>query len=200
MAPFISSFTKDDRYVDTSKNMVGCTSSTTTPSPYGFGSQQGALTTAKKLTSKSSENKKTNKKSVSFHESATFRYTIPLNEYTKEEINGCWFSKEEVEATRSDAKFAANLIDDGHLEQDTEEYCRRGLEYHTTLGSFRRSRLQNASCEAVLDEQDVQYDQYGAIVEPFLVAVAYKPISMAAMENARTIAQKDELGAMMVYL
>ena len=50
----------------------------------------------------------------------------PLDQYTEEEVVA--ISKDEVEATRSDCKFAANLLDNRHLEQDTEQYCRRGLE------------------------------------------------------------------------
>ena len=121
---------------------------------------------------------------------------MPLDQYTGEEIDACWVSKEEFKQIRSDIKFAAGLVANGSLDQDTEQHCQRGLEYQTTVGSLRRNRLQIAAFEAVLDEQDMQYDQYDGVVEPSLIAEAYRSISKSAMEKARSIAMKDEMDAM----
>ena len=143
------------------------------------------------------------KKSVSFQESVSCRHTIPLNEYTKEEIDACWISKEESKAINADIKLTVDLLTNGNLDQEDdteEEHCRRGLEYQTPKGELRRNRLQMATREVVLNEQDMQYEQYGYVVEPFLVAAACQLISKSAIDDARSIALQDELDARMIML
>ena len=107
-------------------------------------------------------------------------------------------TKNESKATRSDIKFAAKLLAGGYLNEDTQEHCQRGLEYQTTLGALRRNRVQVAACDAVLDEQEFQFHQCDAIIEPCLIAAAYQPISKSALEKARLIALQDERDAMVL--
>ena len=155
-----------------------------------------STSTLEKSTTTRTPPSKHKKKSVSFQNGISYRCTIPLHQYSQEEIKACWVSQEELKTIRSDIKFAVSLLDNGYLDKDTEKHCQRGLEAKTTIGALRRKRLQIAACEAILDEQNLQYDQYGYIFEPFLIALAYQSISILAMEKARSIALKDELDAM----
>ena len=195
MAPLASSFAMSFGYVDTSNN-IGCTSSSLSlenkiqPLSYGYGSP-GRVVPGEATTPS-----KDKKKSVSFRNSVRCRRTISLNQYTKEEINACWVTEDESKSIRSDVKFASNLLASGFLDSDTEQHCRRGLEYQTTLGALRRNRIQVATREPVLNEQDIQHHQCGIIVEPSLIAAAYQPISQSAIEKARSIALKDAMDAM----
>ena len=142
--------------------------------------------------------KEMKRKSVSFQKSVSYRRTISLNEYTKEEIDACWISKDEFKTINADIDVAVDLLLTGNLnKEDAEErhHCRRGLEYQTPKGELRRNRLQMATREVVLGEQDIQFDQYGCIIEPFLIAVACQSITKSAIEKARSVALRDELEA-----
>ena len=105
---------------------------------------------------------------------------------------------------RADMKVVIERLASGqHCNQgdDSEEqHCRRGLEYQTPKGELRRNRLQMATREIVLNEQDIQYEQYGYVVEPFLVAAACQLISKSAIDDAVSIALRDELDARMIMI
>ena len=95
------------------------------------------------------QNKKTTKKSVTFSESVKVKKTIHINNYTDDEIDACWYSDEECQMTRSDVKYAIQLVGNGLLEQDTEQYSRRGVECKTRENQLRRKQLRMAAWYAV---------------------------------------------------
>ena len=149
--------------------------------------------TEKQTKSRSTDKKK---KYASFRKRLSYRYVISLDQYTEEEIDACWFSREELRTIRTDVKFAVDRLTNGNLDDSAEQYCQRGLECQTPLAALKRNRLRIATREVVLDEQDIQYNQYGYVIDPFLIAAACQLISKSASENARSIALKDELDAM----
>lgn len=132
------------------------------------------------------------KKSVSFNEAATQRYTLHINNYTDEEVDACWWTPEEFKAIRADARYAANLVMGGYLQNgDNDHYCKRGVENFTREGVYRRSSVKQAAYAAVLDEQDAQWDE--GIFEQEFIAYAYAPHSEASHSFAHSVALQDEM-------
>ena len=172
---------------------IGCSSQAAT----GKGPLTNSiLSTSCTIQCKSLKANKVSKKSVSFNESVSCRRTTHLKQYTDEEIAACWYTEAEFREIKADVKFAVEMIKNGYLEKDTNQYCKRGLEHLTTMGTLRRHKLKIATREAVMDEQDIQQQQHqGAVLEPELIAFAYRIVSNTAMEFARAIALCDELEA-----
>ena len=148
-------------------------------------------------TSKTSPtNKKSIKKSITFSEAVKVKKTIHINNYTDDEIDACWYSNEECQRIRSDVKYAIQLVNNGLLEQDTEQYSRRGVECKTRENQLRRKQLRMAAWFAVFEEQEYQYDeQHVDELDVEYISHAYKTASSAALKIARATALKDELEA-----
>ena len=100
---------------------------------------------------------------VSFVPSDDVIYDVlHVHDYTPEEKEACWYNKYDMRFFKKDAKAGATLLMMGGLtDGDTEEYCKRGLEWRTPEGSRKRRQTRLASIVAVLNEQDDLVQQYG---------------------------------------
>lgn len=136
------------------------------------------------------------KRSVTFFRRVAIRNTIHIMDYTDEEMDSAFYCYEEIKAMRSDAKYVGALLRDGLLEQDTEEMCRRGVEHRTREGALRKYKHKSLTRQAVLEEQDIQWEE--GVRDPELIASVYQSTgSTSAASFARAAALKDELDAMM---
>lgn len=138
-------------------------------------------------------------RSISFNPVVKVIKTLHFRDYTTEEISACWYNESEVRAIRDDAKFAAELVKNRQLEQDTEMYCRRGVECKAKANKSRRRKLKMAAWFAVLEEQKSQLSQEGVTVaDPMAISHAYQvAASTQAAATAVAVALKDELDALM---
>ena len=142
------------------------------------------------------ENVQRARKTVSFSSKVHVRATLHINEYTNEEIHATWFNAGEFETIKKDVKFALDLFQAGLLDEDSESYCRRGLEYRTKIGMRRRMMNKELARSVVLDEQERQWtfglDDAAEIARIYIAAAqhCYKSALETAFqdfEDARSI-------------
>lgn len=133
--------------------------------------------------------------SVHFEERVRVRKTIHLNEFSDDEIDACWYSDQEFNSMRAEVRFAADLIDQGLLETDNTNYCRRGAEEHAPLQSRLRRKIKHALRAAVLEEQRLQWGEGSC--DPEFIAEVSQFKSAQSIATARKVALEDELAAML---
>lgn len=109
-----------------------------------------------------------NKATVSFSSRVVVRHTIHLSDYTPEEIENTFFTKDEYRRIKEDIKFTLELMEADLLDEDSTEFCRRGIEHKTSQGLARRWSTRTESVLAVLAEQDKLWDQKDEIRRPTL--------------------------------
>jgi hypothetical protein len=98
------------------------------------------------------------RRKVTWNPTVDGRSVLHINDFTGEEVEATWFHTHDFEAIRTDIKLAVALIERGDLPQDTLQYTKRGLEYRTEVGAQLRADNKTVARDAVLDEQDDQWD------------------------------------------
>jgi hypothetical protein len=133
------------------------------------------------------------KRTVAFAPTVTGNTTLHVNDYSNDEIQSCWFNDVEYKAIKKDIRFAAKLLTDnnGLLGKDDEHDCQRGLEMHTRKGAHRRLQNKLVARQAVLDEQNLQWEE--GVYDPEYLAMVYQVVSSSCQATARDIALKDQL-------
>jgi hypothetical protein len=132
------------------------------------------------------------KRTISFGKSVMVRQTLHINSYSDDEIQACWFGDDDLQAIKKDVRYDISMLTDG---LDNEKYCRRGLEMHFRKGGRRRQQNKSAAIKAVLDEQELQWEN--DVYDPEYLATVYQAISSYCQTTARAIALKDRLDAML---
>jgi hypothetical protein len=132
---------------------------------------------------------KAQQKSVTFSQSVSVRKTLHINNYADDEVQACWYDDDECKAIRTDIKFAVSLLNDGLLEEDNEYNCQRGLELHTRKGADRRLQNKRTLREAVLTEQELQWEE--GMYDPEYLAMVSMDYSSASQATAYAIGLKD---------
>lgn len=92
---------------------------------------------------------------VSFAPRAQMRRTIPLQDYSPQEIKACWYSVEEKKSIFRQCAKQVHEMNRG-IELQGKDCCARGLESHTRVGAIAKSVTRVESIQAVLDEQGVR--------------------------------------------
>jgi hypothetical protein len=135
------------------------------------------------------------RRTVAFSQTVSIRKTMHVNNYSDDEVDACWYSAYEFDRMRKDVRFAAKLLQNGMLEQDTaDKCCRRGVEHLERKVKLQRIRNRSAASDAVFEEQELQREE--GICEPEYIARVYKPPSASSQASAHAIALKDEIDAM----
>jgi hypothetical protein len=133
-------------------------------------------------------------KKVSFSNQVLLIPTLHIGDYTQEEMEATWLSKTDFENIKADMKFAIDLINQGLLdEEDTVSHCYRGLECRTIGGSRKRMLNKITARDAVLDEQDRQYDS--CVTDSEAIAKVYIVTSHPCQVSAHTMGMFDEKDA-----
>jgi hypothetical protein len=135
------------------------------------------------------------RRTIAFSQTVSVRTTLHVSNYTDDEFDACWYNDYEFDMIRKEMRYVLTLLKNGMLEQDTEQYCRRGLECHTPEVALQRLKNRTAVREAVLDEQDFQWEE--GIWDPELFARACKAACPTSQANAHAIALEDQLDAML---
>jgi hypothetical protein len=119
-----------------------------------------------------------------------------INNYSDDEVDACWYNDYEFDMMRKNVRSAAKLLQNGMLEQDAaDKCCRRGVEHLERKVTLQRQRNRLASTLAVLEEQELQWEE--GICEPEYIARVCKAISASSQASAHAIALKDELDAIL---
>ncbi len=114
-----------------------------------------------------------------------------LHDYKEEEVQACWFSDAEMKDIRNSIRNSILLMSDPNTTID--DICFDGLEKFTREETAARRNRREASVHAVLQEQEMQWenDEY----DEELIAEAYQEFTilcrniarMLAIENAKSV-------------
>ena len=131
-------------------------------------------------------------RSVTFAPTTMIVHHISILDMTDEEIGATWISPHEKHSAQREAKETIKCMRNCP-SQVTEEnqMCERGLEHHRTPAMKRtREAIKRSVCNAVLDEQDDQY-QNSWTPNPEAIRQASLYISRASTERALRLAEAD---------
>jgi hypothetical protein len=119
--------------------------------------------------------KETSRRSVSFHSRTRAKLALHVNEYTEEEMETCWYSDNDYARMKRDILYTVDLIEEKNdALLDDVKYCHRGCEPRTKEGTKQRQRNQRKAFAAVLNEQFVQEEDYGWIIDECRLASVYQ--------------------------
>jgi len=130
------------------------------------------------------------RRKIRFHERVQFKTIRHVSEFSDDEIRHGWYDKDDFNRMSENVSDIAKLITDGETTLDGEELCTRGLEHivEEELADYRAEKMIN-SIDAVLDEQEVQWDE--GKEEPGLIAELYAEYAKPLLREAHMIGLKD---------
>lgn len=133
-------------------------------------------------------------KSLRFDEDRNEVFEIPnLDSMPDEEIASTWYESREYTEIKSAYQLTIFMMEAGEV-LNSEEHTSRGLEYRTQEGAWARYENKRDAYNAVLDEQDRQWqsdkDDHDEISRIYLLH------STKCAEAARGRARQDEADAM----
>jgi hypothetical protein len=132
------------------------------------------------------------KRSITFSPHATIYDVLHIDDYSDEDIACTWYDANELEMIKkTDVINTLSMMNKGGLQipEDNPWYCCRGLESFTREGSARKRANRANGWDAVLDEQDLQWD--GGICDPQAIANAYSELSHDCRDAAVMKAIQD---------
>jgi hypothetical protein len=99
------------------------------------------------------------RRTVSFAPMVETLQTLALGDYTKEEISASWFDDDDYyDISYNCRNIISKMNKKSYGSIKRNEDCIRGLERMTDIGLALRACNRNDSYDAVLEEQDVQWD------------------------------------------
>jgi hypothetical protein len=104
-------------------------------------------------------------KSVTFNDRVKVKKHIHYSNFSVDEIQASWYGKAEENQIKEECRLLAG----------TNQAESRGLEARTPEGGRRRNRVKVAGWDAVMNEQDIQFDS--GIIDGEAIAIAYLAIS-----------------------
>ena len=111
--------------------------------------------------------------------------------YTKEECLQVWYQNEDYSDIKNAFAFTVFMMDAGCLSKvETDADSTRGLERRTEEGQWRRFDRKRNYYNAVLDEQDRQWDN--AEEDPERIAEVARACTTESSREARDFGVKDE--------
>jgi hypothetical protein len=136
------------------------------------------------------------RKSVSFNKNVRFRLTQHVNDYSVEEEQACWYSRDDYIEMNNDVRCTVKMIEEAERNStnvfDDVQCCRRGCEKWTHNGAKRTLRRRREAITAVLSEQCAQVAHYGSLDEHRLLAIAYRQCSYRSQQTAYSMGLDDE--------
>ena len=132
------------------------------------------------------------KRKVAFSPKIQLIGVVPaISDFTQEEIEANWYTENEFELIRKAYLFIVKLMEKTRpFQDDDEELCSRGLESRTRDGARRRKRDVETAIDAVLSEQERQWE--GSFYNAKQLATVYRQATAQACMAAYVRAQKDE--------
>lgn len=130
---------------------------------------------------------------VSFSPTDTVYSTLARSEISAEEKHDAYYNKIELRIIRAENNRIVDNVRAGNVAPDDLESETRGLEYKIGTRSADRETTRINSLIAVLQEQDIQEQLYGVVMNDDKIAKAYtkvcahcqlKAIQLAAIDAA----------------
>jgi hypothetical protein len=116
------------------------------------------------------------------------RKTLSRNDYTAEEIQACWYTREERQRIHIQCNKEIRKMNEGSKLKD-KKYCSRGLEGCTTIGAATKRRNRLLAIDAVLDEQMIQWEEF--VFDEDTIAALYWKASSSCQLWANLVGQRD---------
>ena len=131
-------------------------------------------------------------RSTTFSPYSTMHNVLHINDYSDKEIACTRYDANELEMIKkTDVIKTLSMMNKGGLQipQDNPWYCCHGLESFTREGSARKRANRTNAWDAVLDEQDLQWDE--GVCDPQAIANAYSGLSRDCQDAAVMNAIQD---------
>ena len=130
-------------------------------------------------------------KKVQFYHSVYIRETLHLNNYSEEERHATWYTRNDAIKIRAEMKHTLDLLKLGEFNGDSEQHCRRGLEYRIGKGASVRQYNKMKGLLAVLEEQENQ--NFEQRRDDKAIAVAYALATKHCVIEASNMGKMDEV-------
>ena len=131
-------------------------------------------------------------RSTTFSPYSTMHNVLHINDYSDKEIACTRYDANELEMIKkTDVIKTLSMMNKSGLQipQDNPWYCCHGLESFTREGSARKRANRTNAWDAVLDEQDLQWDE--GVCDPQAIANAYSGLSRDCQDAAVMNAIQD---------
>jgi hypothetical protein len=130
-------------------------------------------------------------RSVSFAKKTLVIHHISIDDMTDEEIDATWITPEEKKAYQADVvKNLKYMRQRPEAVTEQNGLCERGIEHLRSQASMKtRSMIKKKVVDAVLDEQDYQFDN--DLCNDVTIRKAAISISKISAERALSLAQLD---------
>jgi hypothetical protein len=132
---------------------------------------------------------KANTPCVSFYEFVMVHPHLHLNEYSENEVKMTWYNSNDAAVILKDCEQTIKAMVSCTSDKDIE-YCPRGLEYKTASGAQLRLRNRFNAWDAVLDEQDRQFQEGADNTER--IGQVYRNCGFGSVQAAHLMALCDE--------
>eukprot|EP00538_Stauroneis_constricta_P009245 CAMPEP_0119557398 /NCGR_PEP_ID=MMETSP1352-20130426/9080_1 /TAXON_ID=265584 /ORGANISM="Stauroneis constricta, Strain CCMP1120" /LENGTH=195 /DNA_ID=CAMNT_0007604499 /DNA_START=147 /DNA_END=734 /DNA_ORIENTATION=- len=131
---------------------------------------------------------------VTFNLIPTIHPIHHINDLSDDDIHNMWLSCDEMLHIKKNYTAIVRLMMN-QREQFVDDWkngiCSRGLECRTRDASKRRKRNKAAAIHAVLDEQDIQYDD--GICDPQFISDVYRAVTSPVRQAALARGLQDEI-------
>lgn len=120
----------------------------------------------------------------------TVHETLPLSEYTPEEVENSWWSRSDYNSFKRNSLTTLSFNRSGTLHREDPEHTMRGLESRTRECADSRRIIRLRASAAVFDEQARQFEL--GIKDPNAISEMYRATSWHAIYSAHTQGMADE--------
>jgi hypothetical protein len=129
--------------------------------------------------------------SVDFVDQAEF-HVLEFEMYDDDERDLVWYTREEYDIIKARNSLIIKMMKAGTFEE-SNEHSFRGLEHKLKDGFKKRRHHKFAALNAVLEEQDKQYNK--SSIDQEIIASAYREVAFSAREAAYENACRDIEGS-----
>jgi hypothetical protein len=136
------------------------------------------------------------KRAISFSAEVRVIHTTHLHNYSRKEIQACWYRRAELKEIRQEVYYTVNLIEE-NVEMKESRHCKRGLECFTQEGSRRKTQNKLKGWFSVFDEQELQSLQEA--VDPEMIVLVYSKATRCCQISASIMGVCDERAARSQY-
>jgi hypothetical protein len=113
-----------------------------------------------------------------------------INNITESERESIWMTAMDYKMIKNIAKTTVLMMMAGEeIDENDEDFCKRGLEFRTRKGSKTRSANKLRARSAVLNEQDLQREE--GFHDPEFIAMSSLDVSFENREQAQKRGKKD---------
>jgi hypothetical protein len=121
---------------------------------------------------------------------------LSRSDYSKEETEACWYTPDERRHMNREQDMSIHCLEEGIFRESTSF---RGLEVQTAQLYVVSTLRRYGVIDAVMDEQENQWEQAGHLID----WDRFAPVSVNASRESKSIAlenaQKDRIEALNVY-